>query len=91
MTEIIHISYGGPEFYLNAGKQYRFEDHPYCGPVVLGKNGDVLTIQPSERSTFWQHINAWYQQGKQFKTICGKNWCVYETQMQAARRMGAKA
>ena len=84
--DIIHISYGGPELYLSADKQYRFEDHPYCGPIVLNAKGDPLENQPPERSLFWQHVNAWYQQGKRTKTIFGKTWCVYETQMQGARR-----
>lgn len=91
MGEIIHISYAGPEYWLAAGKLYCFEDHPYCGPVVLGKKGDPLEVQPPERSTFWQHVNAWYQQGKKFKTVGDKKWCIYETQMQAARRFSAAA
>ncbi|MDE2202702.1 MAG: hypothetical protein KGJ38_08240 [Burkholderiaceae bacterium] len=83
---VIHISYGGPEYWLGIEKPYRFEDHPYCGPIVLGKSGDPLESQPPESSRFWDHVNAWYAQGKRFKTIDGKRWCVYETQMQRARR-----
>lgn len=88
--QIIHISYGGPERWLScAGKVWVFEDHPYCGPVVLtGKTRDPSENQPPESSPFWDHVNAWYAQGKRTKDICGKMWCVYETQMQQARRRG---
>lgn len=85
---LIHISFGGPEYRLSADKPYRFEDHPYCGPIVVGATGDPLENQPKESSIFWQHVNAWYQQGKKFKEVCGERWCVYETQMQEARRLG---
>lgn len=85
--EMIHISVAGPMYRLVADKTYRFEDHRFCGPVVLGKDEDPLDAQPGERSLFWQHVNAWYQQGKKYKTINGERWCIYETQMQAARRM----
>lgn len=89
---LIHILWAGPELYLNvAGKSYRFEDHPYCGPVVLGRNGDPLGNQPPETSPFWTHVNCWYQQGKKTNTVGDKTWCVYETQMQEARRIHALA
>lgn len=84
--ELIHISIGGPVIHLTADKMYRFEDHPFCGPIVVGKDDDPLGVQPKESSLFWQHINAWYQQGKRTKEVCGKLWAVYETQMQGARR-----
>lgn len=88
--ELIHISYAGPEYRLSADKQYRFEDHRFCGPIVVNKDGDPLDLQPPANSVFWQHVTAWYQQGKRFKEIEGERWCVYETQMQQARKMRAK-
>lgn len=89
-VSIIHISWGGPERWLScAGRLWVFEDHPYCGPIVLtGKTRDPAKTQPPENSIFWQHVNAWYSQGKHTKKIAGKEWCVYETQMQAARKAG---
>lgn len=88
---LIHISFGGPELHLSADKNYRFEDHPYCGPVVVDRHGDPLTNQPGELSLFWTHVNAWYQQGKQTKRIGDQTWCVYETEMRAARKRHAAA
>lgn len=89
----IHILWGGPERWIScAGKQWVFEDHPYCGPVVLTpKTRDPSENQPAESSPFWQHVNAWYAQGKRTKEVDGKAWCVYETQMQEARRRGRAA
>ena len=87
---LIHISFGGPVYELHAIKKFRFEDHPYCGPIVLGKNDDPLEVQPPTSSPFWTHVNAWYQQGKKFKTLNGVRWCQYETQMQEARRICAE-
>lgn len=88
--QIIHIAWGGPERWLSCnGRVYVFEDHPYCGPIVLtGKTRDPSKNQPTERSPFWQHVNAWYQQGKRTKDVVGRVWCIYETQMQEARRRG---
>lgn len=83
---IIHISWAGPEVNFNADKQYRVEDHPYCGPIFLNAKGDPLDNQPKESARIWHHVNAWYQQGKQVKVIDGKRWAVYETSMQKARR-----
>jgi hypothetical protein len=48
-------------------------------------------VQPPEHSPVWTHINAWYQQGKRTKRIGDQEWCVYQTQMQEARRLNAKA
>lgn len=84
--QLIHLSLAGPEYRLSADKIYRFEDHRYFGPIVIGVDGDPLDNQPPARSKFWQHVSAWYQQGKTFKEVEGVRWCVYETQMQGARR-----
>ena len=89
--ELIHISMGGPTLHLNADKHYKFEDHPYCGPVVLCRNDDPLKTQPGELSLFWTHVNTWYAQGKKTMKVGDKTWCVYETEMRAARRRHAKA
>lgn len=84
---LIHISHAGPDRWLLAGgKVWRFEDHPYCGPIVLTtKGGDPSENQPPERSPFWLHVNAWYRQGKRTNTVGNKTWCVYETDRQAGR------
>ncbi len=77
---LIHVSYGGPDriLYLN-GKKWRFEDHPYCGPIVVDKNGDPLKVQPPEGSPFWECVSYWYQQGKRIKEN-GRDapWCVWD-------------
>ena len=71
--KIIHISFGGPEYWISVGdKVMRFEDHHYCGPSVLGRDGDPLANQPPESSPFWEAVNCWYQQGKVTETICGR-------------------
>ena len=90
---LIHISWAGPERWLSAaGKHWCFEDHCYCGPIVLTpKTGEPAKNEPPESHPFWQHVNAWYAQGKQTKTVGGKTWCVYETPLQAARKRGRAA
>ena len=85
---IIHISWAGPEYWISVGdKIMRFEDHHYCGPIVVGnKTGDPLENQPDERHKFWLHYDAWAKQGKKTKPIDGKVWCDYKTELQAWRR-----
>lgn len=91
--QLIHISWAGPERWLSCcGKHYVFEDHRYCGPIFLtAKTREPAENQPREGDRVWQHINAWYQQGKRTKEVAGKVWCVYETQMQDARKAGREA
>ena len=64
--ELIHISYAGPEVLIldRKGRKWRFEDHRFCGPIVLDKHGDPLDTQPPQSSPFWEAVNCWYQQGK---------------------------
>ena len=90
---LIHIAYGGPNRYLSVGcKQYRFEDHPYSGPIVLClKTGEISERQPPANDRFWLHVNAWYQQGKKVKEVEGKAWCIYETPHMEARRLNREA
>lgn len=77
---LIHISYAGPERIIMVGaKKFLFEDHCYCGPVVIGKDGDPLKDQPPESSPFWEAVSLWYQQGKRIKEISGETpWCIWD-------------
>jgi len=79
--ETICILMGGPDRMLidGTGKKWLFEDHPYCGPVVLGKNGNPLENQPPESSSFWVAVQHWYDQGKRtHPPLCGKTWCIWD-------------
>jgi hypothetical protein len=72
---IIHISYGGSVQTIEAGgREWRFEMHPYCGPVIVHKRTEeILKNQPGPRSPFWDAVEAWDKQGRQVKD--GR--CVY--------------
>ena len=74
--KVIHIMLGGPGISIIDGRsrKWRFEDHPYCGPVVIGKNGDPLENQPPESSPFWEAVNCWYRQGKVTEQVCGETF-----------------
>ena len=90
--EPIHILFAGPERIIvdRNGKKWRFEDHRYCGPIVLDKSGDPLDNQPSADSPFWPAIDLWHQQGKRVKPDgFGGAWCVWEKPtMQKMRHVG---
>lgn len=62
----MHILYGGPQLMIidRHAKVWHFEDHPYCGPTHTNAKGEIKTKQPSEKSPFWECINAWTEQGK---------------------------
>ena len=85
--QIIHISWAGPEYWIHVGdKVMRFEDHHYCGPIVLSnKTGEPLDNQPGERDKFWMHYAAWNNGGKKTKALEGKVWCDYKTELLAWR------
>jgi uncharacterized protein YifE (UPF0438 family) len=85
---LIHISRAGPDYWIAVGdKVMRFEDHRHLGPIVLGnKSGDPLENQPDTTNKFWLHYDAWCRGGKKAKTLEGKVWCDYQTELQAWRR-----
>lgn len=91
--QTIHISWAGPERIISAGgKKWRFEDHRYCGPIVLNKAGDPLETQPPENSPFWEAVTLWYAQGKRTKDPkTGEIWCVWDKPtMQKMRHIGGR-
>ncbi len=91
--KLIHISMGGPDRWLScSGKVLRFEEHPYCGPILLcNKTGEIATNQPPEKHPFWSHVNAWYQQGKRTVKAGDKVWCKYETDRMAVKAIARRA
>lgn len=75
------ILLGGPDrLILDAkGKTWLFEDHPYCGPVVLTKTGAPKEPQPPDRSPLWAATNLWYAQGKRIEDRGAEGiWCVWD-------------
>jgi len=76
MSGLIHISWAGPIQIIvdENGKEWFFEMHNYCGPILLKKNGDPRERQPSEKSIFWEIVSQWAQQGN--KVVDG--YCVYD-------------
>jgi len=73
---LIHISVGGPDINLFAGGRiWRFEDHPYCGPMLINKDGSSAK-EPPPNSIFWKEVSKWYQSGKKTKVEHGKTWAV---------------
>jgi hypothetical protein len=93
--QIVCLLTGGPERIIldGKGRKWRFEDHHYCGPVVLtGKTGEVSENQPPENSPFWDAVNLWYAQGKRTRDPnTGEIWCVWDRpKMQKMRHLGGK-
>lgn len=41
------------------GRAWTFELHPWCGPIVLRKDGNPKACQPGSRSPFWPAYEAW--------------------------------
>lgn len=69
------LSMSGPTLTIDVAETvYRFEWSRRFGPAVLGKRGEILSKQPSERSPFWKAIGDWQKQGC---WVRGEE-CVYE-------------
>jgi hypothetical protein len=67
IMEIIHISHAGPERRISVnGKVIQFEMHRYCGPVLIGRNGDPLNNQ-KPKHPFWHAVSMWAQQGERIE------------------------
>lgn len=45
------------------GRRWRFEVHPYCGPMILRSDGEPASVQPGDRSPFWPAFERWQQRG----------------------------
>lgn len=92
--QIIHIAFAGPERMIldGNGKKWRFEDHHYCGPIVLGKCGEPLAVQPPEDSPFWEAVDLWYAQGKRTSDPkTGEIWCKWDRpKIQKMRHLGGR-
>ena len=90
--ETVCILVGGPDRVIvdRLNKKWLFEDHPYCGPVVIGKNGDPLANQPPESSPFWEAVQCWYDQGKRTRPpLLKETWCIWDKPtMQKMRHLG---
>ena len=73
---VVCLLRGGKDYLIkdSSGKEWKFEDHPYCGPTVLNKKGDPAPNQPNGKSLLWVCINLWITQGK--KSNYGV--CIYE-------------
>ena len=57
------------------GKVWRFEMHPYCGPIVLTRQtGEVSEAQPPENSPFWDCVDLWLQRGRKFNALGTCDW-----------------
>jgi hypothetical protein len=86
-VHIIHIAQAKIYKITPSGNPMVFEDHNYCGPIVLHKKThEPLERQPDERHTFWLHYQAWVNQGKKIKIIGNELWCDYQTELQAWRK-----
>lgn len=58
------VDIGPPSFTLVCGTQkWLTEWHPWFGPHVVTKSGDVSKRQPDERSRFWDVAQWWHDQG----------------------------
>lgn len=61
-STVAHISVGGPTLEIQVrGKRWRFEMHPYCGPIILNKNENEAASQPLY---VLDAISLWAQQGR---------------------------
>lgn len=56
------ILFGGPERRIVVrGKVELFEDHPFCGPMPVRKDGRERSLGP--RHPFWDAVTHWYRLG----------------------------
>lgn len=73
---LVCITLGGPDRSIVVkGRTYRFEDHPSCGPALVGARGQILDNQPGERCPFWHAYGLWSKQGKRLDDA---GLCVWE-------------
>jgi len=65
---------GGPDRKIVVdGKTWRFEMHPYCGPMLLREDGEPRKSQFGYATKkFWDAVTFWAQQGERVdaNSIC---------------------
>jgi hypothetical protein len=76
---LIHMSLAGPEHFITdaKGNRWKFEMHSYCGPIVLGIDGDPMDTQPGPKSPFWHAVTRWAQGGHRLSGID----CIWEEEV----------
>jgi len=66
-----------------------FEDHPYCGPMPVDRNGNGRNLAPDH--SFWRRVTLWYEKGKK---IGRTGFCVtsaeYAPRKESERAAGEK-
>jgi hypothetical protein len=62
----LSLTLGGRDHVItdDLGREWIFEDHHYCGPIVLRKDGNSKSRQPGSRSRFWPAWDAWNEARK---------------------------
>jgi hypothetical protein len=57
----LSLTQGGRDHFVTdaKGRRWTFEQHPWCGPIVLRKDGQPKSRQPGSRSIFWPAYQAW--------------------------------
>jgi hypothetical protein len=57
----VRIKLCGPMHVItdSKGRAWRFEEHHYCGPIVLRNDGEPKARQPGSTSAFWTAYEAW--------------------------------
>lgn len=84
--KLIHLNTGGRHFKLTIGaKPFYFEDHPHLGPMMTDRHGEPKNEQLDENHLFFEHYNAWREQGKRFERMGAVNYCRYKTRIQRLR------
>ena len=73
------VMVGGPDLKIRAGgKEFCFEMHDYCGPLMIGKRGDPIQTLPPQKSPFWDALHWWIKQGKQ---VGVDGYCIFKWEM----------
>lgn len=66
-------------------REFRFEFHDFLGPTVVGKHGDPMKVQPSERSPFWPALERWLAGGRR---VDADGVCVWDPAPEPPPRVG---
>lgn len=54
---------GGPDYRIKVGGQvFRFEMHPYCGPMPINRDSSEKVLPPKHE--FWRVVTLWHKQGR---------------------------
>lgn len=74
-NDFVHICMPDIFRIRTAAGEFCFEYHKFCGPTLLGEDGNPIHLPDEEDHPFWLSLSAWIQHGRR---VDAEGFCILE-------------